>query len=151
MRGKQIHLRELTAVSAVRADACATLSFAWSEEVPLDLVMPSVLAFKEAGWVIVPREEAVHGTKVYLRPSGRLVLGTNRLTVRVAGDRTDEEARDLLRRQSFTVIDKLKFASNLYVVEAPPSHDSVDGAQLLANSRDVDFAEPELIEFLGHR
>jgi hypothetical protein len=151
IRGKQIHLQELTDVSAVRADAGATPPSLWSKEVPLDLVMPSVHAFEEAGWIIVPREEAAHGAKVYLRPNGRLVLGTNRLTVRVAGNRSDEEARNLLTRRDFKIIDKLKFASNLYVVEAPSSHDSVDGAQLLAGSGDVDFAEPEFIEFIGHR
>jgi hypothetical protein len=150
VRGKQVHLNEVLDVAAVKRAVDA------SESVPLEtiapeLAIPSIRAFEAAGWNIVPRKEAAAGAKIYLRPNGSATLGTNRLTVRVSPNWSDEEACDLLRRHGFTVVDKLKLASNLYVVTPPSGTDSLEAAQSLAAADEVVFAEPELIEVLGHR
>jgi Fervidolysin N-terminal prodomain len=150
VRGNEVKLQELVDLSAVRSDERGALPLA-----PLDSVGPEtarqVHAFQDAGWEFVPREQAAQGAKVYVRPGGGVALGTDRLTVRVASDRSAEEAAGLLDRHGFTVLDRLKFAPNLFVVRVPAGHDAVEAAQRLADSGEVEFAEPELIEYLPGR
>jgi hypothetical protein len=153
-RGKQVHLQELADLAAVRSDQAGdrpALAEAALEGVAPEAALPQVRAFENAGWAFVPRQQAADGAKVYLRPNGRVSLGTNRLTVRVAGKRTVEEAEDLLRRHGFTVLERLKFAPNLFVVAVPAGHDPVEAAERLAASGEVEFAEPELIEAVPGR
>jgi hypothetical protein len=154
VRGKQVRLQELTDLAAVRSERgtgrvkMATKALdAVAPEVPL----PQLRAFEDAGWAFVPRARAAGGAKVYLKSGGRVALGTNRLTVRVAGKRSEEEARELLARHGLTVVERLKFAPNLYVVEVPAGQDALEAAERLTASGDVEFAEPVLIEHLPGR
>jgi hypothetical protein len=154
VRGKSVHLQELTDLAAVRSERTAdrrALTASALEGIAPDVALPQVRAFEQAGWAFVPRQQAHDGAKVYLRPSGRVALGTNRLTVRVAGNRTDEEAQNVLGRHGVVVVDRLKFAPNLFVVAVPAGHDPVEAAERLVASGEVEFAEPELIEIIPGR
>jgi hypothetical protein len=154
VRGKSVRLRELTDLVAVRPQRSTDrpkLTAAALDAVAPEVPLPQVRAFEEAGWEFVPRERAADGAKVYLKSGGRVALGTNRLHVRVASERSDEEARALLARHGLTVVDRLKFAPNLYVVEVPAGQDALDMAGRLAASNEVEFAEPELIEIVPGR
>jgi hypothetical protein len=149
MRGKQIHLAEVADVTAVKAGDRRAAHGPASPDSDITLGMPGARAFENAGWTFVPRDQATGGSKVYLRPDGRMALGTNRLTVRVAGSHSDSDARELLGRRGFTVIAPLKLASNLFIVEPPSGQDAVEAAQSLAGTGEIEFAEPELIEIIG--
>ncbi len=155
VRGKEVHLQELADLAAVRSERAggrrALSAAALAGAAPEAALLP-MRAFENAGWAFVPRQQAADGAKVYLKPGGRLALGTNRLTVHVAGKRSDEEARDLLAHHGCTVIDRLKFAPNLFVVTVPAGDDPVEAAErLTALGGEIEFAEPELIEIIPGR
>ena len=153
-RGKQVHLQELTDLTAVRLErpeGRGTVSAPALESIVPEGTLPQVRAFEDAGWAFVSRLQATDGAKVYLKPSGRVALGTNRLTVRVVGRYSDVEAREMLSRQGFAVVDRLKLASNLFVVAVPAGHDAVEAAGRLTGSGEVEFAEPEFIEAISGR
>ena len=174
VRGKQVNLQELADVAAVRPDTARSapaaapagpaLLSARPEPPPPraarplamkgmapDAALPQVRALEAAGWVFVPRDDAAGGARVYLKPGGRVVLGTDRLSVRVDAGRSEEEARQLLSRHGLSVRERLKLAPNLFVVSVPPGEDPLDVAARLTASGDVVFAEPELIEVLPGR
>jgi hypothetical protein len=154
VRGKQVRLRELADLAAVRSERAgnrAALTGAALQGLAPEEALPQVRAFERAGWAFVPRQQAADGVKVYLEPSGRVALGTNRLTVRVAGKHSDEEVQGLLRRHGLTVLDRLKFAPNLYVVGVPAGDDALAAAERLLASGEVEFAEPEFIESISGR
>jgi hypothetical protein len=153
VRGKQVHLQELTDVVAVRSEPSADRRAppAALEGIAPEGALPQVRAFEQAGWAFVPRQQAHDGAKVYLKPGGGVALGTNRLTVRVIGKHSDQEARNVLSRNGLVVVDRLKFAPNLFVVAVPPGQDTVEAAARLVASAEVEFAEPELIEIIPGR
>ena len=147
VRGKQVKLQEIPDLAAVRSDSqrkvkavSAKMIEGISEE-----ALPSVRAFESAGWTFVPRGQAENGAKVYLEPSGRVTLGTDRLTVRVANG-CERDAEKSLEKLGVSVVERLKFAPNLFVVEVPAGQDAVQTAERLAANDAVEFAEPVLIE-----
>lgn len=150
-RGKQISLQELDEVAAVRSDERRPFPSVYLTDLGPQGALAQVRAFEDAGWSFVPRGQAVDGAKVYIKPSGRVALGTNRLTVRVSRDHSDAEAKDLLCRHGVSVVDQLKFAPNLFVVTVPAGHDPLEAAEDLAGSGGVEFAEPELVEVVPGR
>lgn len=153
VRGRQVYLRELADLAAVRsaqADSRSSTAGVLESLAP-EVDLPQVRAFEDAGWSFVARDKARDGATVYLRPNGRLALGTNRLTVRVTGTHSAEEAEAFLAQEGVQVIDRLKFASNLFVVEVPSGHHPLEAAANLTSSNEVEFAEPELIEIIPHR
>ena len=173
-RGKQVVLQELSDLVAVRskppragtaaasakgvsaagggaAAAKRTARPAAPPDAPPE-ALPQVRAFEDAGWSFVPRRQAGDGgARVYLKSGGRVALGTDRVSVRVAGDRSETEARDVLARHGFTVLDRLKFAPNLFVAAVPAGEDPLEAVARLAATGDVEFAEPELIELFTGR
>lgn len=154
MRGKQVRVRELADLVAVRAERKGqkpALTGPTLESLAPGLDLPQFRALEDAGWVFVQREHVGDGAPVYLRPSGRVALGTDRLTVRVTGSRSPQEAEEWLAEQGLEVLNRLKFASNLFVVRIPPGRDPMSEAERLLASRQVEFAEPEMIESLTGR
>ncbi len=151
MRGKKVQLDEVVGVAAVRGKGHAASDWGPLEQIAPELAIPSIRAFEAAGWSIVPRKAAIDGAKIYLRSNGRAALGTDRVTVRISENRSDQEGRNLLSSRGFTVVERLKLASNLYSVTIPPGIDCLEAAQSLATADDVEFAEPELIEVISHR
>jgi len=153
MRGTQVHLQEVVDLAAVRSASTGRPRVLTAAAV--GAIAPEaesqVRAFESAGWEFVPRHQAADGAKVYLKSGGRVALGTNRLTVRVAGECSDKEAAELLACHGFAVVDRLKFAPNLFVVEVASGRDAIEAAERLAASGEVEFAEPELIEVIPRR
>ena len=152
LRGKEVHLQEVTDFVAVRNEPTVKpLRFRTLESEVVDEALPQIRALRNAGWKFVPRQEAAEGAKVYLKSGGRVALGTNRLTVRVAGEHSLDEARELLQRRGLKILNQLKYASNLFSVAVPPGHDVLEESTRLATSGDFEFAEPELIEVVPGR
>jgi len=156
-RGKPVQVEEVGDLFAVRT-GLVTKSLgpeAVVKAVP-GLSKPAVDAFRDAGWEFVRSPEPPAGlpaAKLYVKSGGRPVLGTNRLTVKLTPDLTPADAEALLARHGGKVIDRLKFAPNLYqvAVNPPAGKDALDVASELTADPAVEFAEPEFVEVLSRR
>ncbi|MBM3456978.1 MAG: hypothetical protein FJX77_00365 [Armatimonadetes bacterium] len=160
-RNKRVSLRELTDLVALRPPgeqekrAAGRIPEAMAAEVP----EAQVRAFERAGWVFQERDardETPTGSSratVFVKPGGRLALGTNTLTVQLQGDPSDEEAAAILKPFGVELLQRLKFAPGLFraAVMDGARGDTVDLANELVETGIVRFAEPELIEGLGGR
>jgi hypothetical protein len=158
-RGKPVQVEEVGDLYAVRAGhitkARALDPDAVVKAVP-GLSKPALAAFRDAGWEFVRAPQPPAGaptTRLYVKAGGRPVLGTNRLTVKLAADVKPADAEALLARHGGTVIDRLTFAPNLYqvAVNPPAGKDALDVAGELTAEPAVEFAEPEFLEVLGRR
>lgn len=154
VRGKDIRLQELADVHAFHGEQSAENPTAppanIAQFIPEEAA-PQLHAFQDAGWNFqtndaVVKDGADSFAKVYLKSNGRMVLGTNRLSVRVSPQLSEQEARDLLERQGYTIREQLKFAPNLFIVSAPAGQDAVETASHLAALPRIEFAEPEFVE-----
>ncbi len=150
-RRKDIHVTELADFAAVPERRQETRDPVAPDGLLSVAPLPSVYAFRDAGWAFVPRAEADHGARVYLQPSGQVVIGTDRLTVRVGGPRTEAEAKAVLEKLGVRVVERLRLAPNLFIVAVPPGGDALEAAARLSDSGEVDFAEPEFIELISTR
>lgn len=179
-RGKQVSLRELTDLSAVRQGSVAALGSVHSftdksaamdssasavaagealSSLTREVPAPQVQAFEAAGWTFVPREQAevlpqdVPKARVFVRPGGRLALGTDTLTIKFQEDLTKEEADRRLASHGCRVLERLSFAPGLFRVQVtePSQVDAIEVANRLAQTEGYEIAEPELIEMMGHR
>lgn len=156
-RGRQVSLRELTDLIAVRSSGREGKS---SEETRADLIRevpdPQVHAFEAAGWVFVPRSQAlpqeIPRAKVFVRPGGRLALSTGILTVKFREDLTEEEADRHLAPFGCRVIERLRFAPGFFRAQVTePKGDVIDVANRLIESEVCEAVEPELIEIIASR
>jgi hypothetical protein len=160
-RNKTVQLRELTDVIARRKEDAAKRRGPKStipDDVAKEVPAPDLRAFEKAGWVLQerPAGEASKDpsvAKVFLKPGGRLALGTNVLSVQLPGDPSEEQAAELLRPFGCRVRERLTFAPGLFRVEVTDEAegDAVDVANQLIESGTALFAEPELIEMIGQR
>jgi hypothetical protein len=154
LRGREVQLQELEDLVAIRQDRTTQMHNQLVdsvEEIASDVVLPQVRAFEDAGWTFVPREQSADGARVYLKKTGRVALNTGRLTVRMAPALPADQAENFLSELGYKIVDRLKMAPNLFVVEVPTGHDPIDAADQLAKLNNVVFAEPELIEMLSNR
>ena len=156
-RGKPVQVEEVGDLFAVRTGYVtkALGPDAVVKAVP-GLSRPAVAAFHDAGWVFVRSPEPPAGlpaAKLYVKSGGRPVLGTNRLTVKLTPALKLADAEALFARHGGKVIDRLKFAPNLYqvAVDPPAGKDALDVAGELTAEPAVEFAEPEFLEVLGRR
>ena len=160
-RNKQVVLRELTDVVALREGAGSGPAPAAGPTLDLtahDVPAAQVRAFEDAGWVFRERPPSeppggVPQAKVFLKEDGRLVLGTNLLTVQFREDEPEEQANVLLQPYGCQVVERLRFAPGLFQVAVTDQArgDAVEMANQLAASGLVEFAEPQLIEEMGPR
>lgn len=166
-----MHIKESTDIVAIKAAPLTTdgrrgrkNAAGHRARTSLESVAPGVLpqevrAFEDAGWRFVKPEEAVqYGTgtvaaKVFVKPGGRLALGTDRLTVKLKGTDDTKIAQTILDRYGLRVLTALKFAPGLYQVgiDTSGTKDALDIADELMKSGVVEFAEPEFVEALGPR
>lgn len=154
VRGKPVHLHELTDIVAVRGDGKG-LSADQLDAVAPEVPLPQVRAFERAGWNFVDTTSAADvgpRAKVYVKKGGRLALDTGRLVVRVAGDSPDAKARELFAKYGLTVLGKVPIAPGLFQVAVDGgTRDAVEVAGELTDSGAVEFAEPEFLEYLDGR
>jgi hypothetical protein len=114
-------------------------------------------AFEDAGWQFhekpaEPPENAVQA-KVFIKPRRRLALSTNRLTVKLPDDPSEEQANAVLQPFGCRVEERFTFAPGLFqiILTDQAQGDSVEVANQLTDSGSVEFAEPVLIEAIGGR
>ncbi|WP_330352017.1 S8 family serine peptidase [Streptomyces chartreusis] len=122
-------------------------------------------AFARANWIFVrptpqTREafttgEEIPGTEatgnVIRRSNGRIGIATDALTVQLQPTFSEEEAERELESVGLTVVNKLRFAENLYEVRATASHDALAASVDLYDNDHFVFAEPSLIEHVPGR
>ena len=161
-RKKQVRLRELTDVVALRGEGDERKAQPEKRGVP-EAIHPEVpaaqvRAFEDAGWTFQQRSagavpEAAAQAKVFVKEGGRLALGTNQLTVKFPEDVSEERANELLRPYGGEVAQRLTFAPGLFQVAVTDQGrgDLLDVANQLEESGLVEFAEPVLIEQSGGR
>jgi hypothetical protein len=174
-RGRRVHLRELTDWVALRppqgkvprteSDAGPTLpgrdlsATDLLDRAETEVPLSQIRAFGDAGWTFVPRASAdgldgnVRSAKVYIDPSGRLLLCADTLTVRFRDDISMKRADDFLKDYGCRVLEKLGLAPGLFrlALTEDARGDALDVAEELQQSPTIDFAEPEFIERLGAR
>lgn len=159
-RNKKIKLKEvpnLYALHGERTEGSSARSNI-TEDVAGNLPPSDLRAFENAGWVFHEGEsqaipQDAQYARVFLTKNGGLALGTNMLTVQFHGDPSEEDANALLEPYGSHVVQRLTFAPGLYqvAVDDPGQGDSLDVGNKLLSSGSVKFAEPVLIESMGHR
>lgn len=121
-------------------------------------------AFSNAGWIFTsPTNEALrevssrenteyesHG-KVYKNKSGKLLIGTARVTVKLDPSMDEAKARNMVESQGYRVIHSLKFAPNLFEIEVNESEDSIEVANHLNSNEQVVYAEPQFLSHVSQR
>ncbi len=172
IRGKLVTVEEIPGVAAVKLELSDDADSAAREredalralggEAPVEIPPTEREAFTRTGWVFVPPPApesldrpggvpASHVGPVFREPNGHILIGTDRLTVKLNPGLSSDEARALLRRQGLRVVRELRFATNAYEIRVP-SGDFLDLAVELQQRRDeYEYAEPEMIEHMGRR
>lgn len=170
-RGRTIRLLKPDGVVALRDDrpaAGGTRSVAALDSATVDTAAESavgslpaddVAAFRSAGWTFVAptaaRSTRAAGTtaEVLIEPSGRLVLATDRLTLKVKGPQGPEEDAARLAAAGVEVVAPLRFAPGLYQCRVTPGRgaDVFEVSERLLAAGLVEFAEPDLIGAIGPR
>ena len=153
LRNKKLELQELVDLAAVRSksDAPSKSQKSVIQLLSSEAALPEVRLFEDAGWSFVPRQQASDGARVYLKPDGRVALGTNRLTIRVGDGQSEQEAAELLAQNGLVVEERLKFAPNMFVVSVPNERHPLEEATRLLRIGEIQFAEPEFLEALSGR
>jgi thermitase len=168
MRGKRMEIDELDQVLAVKqkdhagAQDQALQTFGETAQLHSDGERE---AFEQAGWVFVqPADDLLRAfeahtpvrgaeavQRVFVQPSGRMMLGTDRLSVRLRPDLSEQDARAALDAQGLEVLGRLKFAPNLFEVRTAPGTDFLQASVDLSQRPEFLFAEPQFLEHLPGR
>ncbi|HSJ48092.1 MAG TPA: S8 family serine peptidase [Gammaproteobacteria bacterium] len=171
VRGKHVTLEELEGVVAImpvargRAAEEVARDFGRMAKAPADVDENEWRAFATAGWVLVrPSAEvsralearaAVDGAeavqRVFRHPSGRILLDTGRLSIRLRATLSEDQARAALEAADLDVVNRLKFAPNLFEVRVRPGRDALQASLELAGQGDFEYAEPQFIEHIPER
>ncbi|MEX2264199.1 MAG: S8 family serine peptidase [Bryobacteraceae bacterium] len=172
MRGKRIAIEELEGIVAVKPKEVGAareyIQRAFGEIAEARAVMAEEAkweAFAKAGWVLVrPNAElsralesrtvpagAESVQRIFRHPSGRIYLGSDRLSVRLRAGLTEVQARAVLDNAGLDIIRRLKFAPNLYEIRVRPGRDFLEASAALSGSSDFEYAEPLFIEHIPGR
>lgn len=121
--------------------------------------------FNKADWLFVhpsselsqavERKEIPSGTtfvgRIFRNPRGRIMIGTDRLIVKLKKDIPDNEVQSILKENNFQVIRQLKFAINLFEVKVDINQDPLDISVKLHEDSSFIIAEPQMIEHIPPR
>ncbi|MEO8596722.1 MAG: S8 family serine peptidase [Candidatus Solibacter sp.] len=171
MRGKRVEIEELDGLAAVKPVRTAAtgkgyvLSMGERTAAPEGVDEAGWNAFTRAGWVFVRPEPAiahalqthtpVRGAeavqKVFRHPSGRIFLGSDRLSVRLRASLGEEQATKVLRDNGLEVVNRLKFAPNLFEARVTAGRDFLDASVELSEDPDFEYAEPQFVEHIPGR
>ncbi|MGH8602670.1 MAG: S8 family serine peptidase, partial [Gammaproteobacteria bacterium] len=172
LRGKRVEIEELEGIVAilpkVRGMPKKDISRAFGKiaEAPEDAREESQWrAFGNAGWVFVrptaevsraleshsPMKDTEAIQRVFRHPSGRIFLGTDRLSVRLRADMSEQQVRAALDAAGLEIIRRLNFAPNLYEVRTKPEKDFLQASLDLSSNPDFIYAEPQFIEHIPGR
>lgn len=172
IRGNPVTVEEIPAVVGVKLELSADERVAERQrEAALDALGGEVSvamseiernAFFRAGWVFVrpPARgmmglpagvQASHIGRVFRRPRGRILIGTDRLAVKLHPGLSPAEAMRLLVEGGLEVVRQVRFAPNSYEVAVPAERDFLDVALQLHERNEFVYAEPEMIQHVGQR
>lgn len=126
---------------------------------------PDWQAFENAGWIFVRPNDAVQraldtrdrvdnaeaAQRVFQHPNGRTLLGTDRLSVKLRAEMSEDEVRAALDAENLEIVNQLKFAPNLYEVRVKGDRDFLQTSLELAENSDFLYAEPQFIEHIPQR
>lgn len=173
VRDKSFTVDELPDLAAARVPAAAVddarrQGVVWQgevyepaaeDEVPLADRAP----LEAAGWVLLSPTGRAAAAKSPSLPeplamgrlyrdseSGELMINAGRLTVRLDEGLDAEAARKALDRYGLVVKRELRFAPNLFEVEAQ-GRPALEAANDAVGDKDYRYAEPQMIKKLGHR
>lgn len=124
--------------------------------------LDDALAFEKRGWIFLlapaadwPRlhgaEEGLFVARVFLDPSGRLMLAPGGLTVKLRPDFPVNEAKSFFENADVEIVRQLRFGRNLFEVRARRAVDAFDLSERLTADADVEYAEPKLLEHIESR
>lgn len=179
IRDRKITVDEITDVVAVKLEAkpegdlkevakcfgqLATVQTD-EKEAAVDIADEELDAFTHAGWIFVhPSEEvalaastrtapagATYVGRVFRESNGRVLIGTDRLTVRLKPEISEKEAKSRLENEGLEILRQLKFAPNLFEVRVVSDKDPLDVAVKLHENPDFLYAEPQMIEHIPGR
>jgi subtilisin family serine protease len=170
VRGERKTVEEIDDVVAVKmtADERETAEEALGPEARVaDAGIPTdaLEAFRNAAWVFVePSAEAERALedpaavdyadtagKLVKRPNGRFGIVTRRLTVQLREDLSEKQAEQALADHGLRVLNRLRFAPNLFEVDTTAHRDALDASVELARDPGFVLAEPSLVEHLPVR
>src|SRR3712207_728263 len=91
-------------------------------------------AFQNAGWMFVrpsadvdrslrsrsPIENIEAVQRVFRHPNGRILLGTDLLSVRLRNEMSEHQAKAVLQEEDLEIVRQLRFAPNLFEVRTRP-------------------------------
>ncbi len=172
LRGERIELEEQETFVAIKLQSRRMLpseiADAFGEVAPHQRVIPETAgwaAFSRAGWILVHPNTLVTRAldtrtglkgatsiqRIFLDQSGRLYLGSDRLTVRLRAGVERHNALALLDSAGLSVVHELRFALGLFQVRVKPGKDFLDLAQALADNAEFSYAEPHFLEYIPPR
>jgi subtilisin family serine protease len=97
------------------------------------------------------REVSSNVGKVFRRQDGQLVIGSDRLTVKLVPDMSVDEARAQLEKAGLEVLRQLKFAPNLFETRVVSGQDPIELANALQESAVTVYSEPVMVEHVDQR
>ncbi len=89
--------------------------------------------------------------RVFRHPSGRIYLGSNRLTVKLRADLPESNVNAKLAAAGLETVRRLGFAPNLFEVKVAAGRDFLDVSMALGSDKDFVYAEPQFIEHIPGR
>lgn len=179
IRGKVVSVEELENVRAVKPafktnesfrniennlDGSAKVLFKNMQE-ELPVAKDQLKSYSDAGWVFVKPSETnvikldnrafaapdiVQSNKVYSDPRGNVVIGSNKINVKLAPEMSIADVENFLKENSLTLVRAHGFAPNLFEVETKAA-DVIDVVNRLTSSHRVVYAEPQMITHLPNR
>ncbi|MFF0991398.1 S8 family peptidase [Kocuria nitroreducens] len=167
-RGERRTLEEVEGIIPVRSAGSSAVRHALGTEVGADeLGLPgeSVEAFRRADWHFVrstpetsrfPGGRAGEGPvqeagKLVRRRDGRVAIVTRRLVVQLQEDIPEDEADGVLADLNLELVGRLRFAPNLFEVDATAYPDALEASVALHDEPRVKIAEPSFQEHIPGR
>jgi thermitase len=89
--------------------------------------------------------------RLFRRDNGALAIGTNRLTVQLDTQLSEDQCRAALSEKGLELVRKLGFGTNLYEVLARTHRDSIEASETLQGDPRFVLAEPVFLEHVDRR
>lgn len=176
VRGKRVELEEIEGVAAVKTEAelarrmsseDLSRAFGARAEPPRGgTEKKDWEAFQNAGWMFVrpsadvdrslrsrsPIENIEAVQRVFRHPNGRILLGTDLLSIRLRNEMSEDQAKAILQEEGLEIVRQLRFAPNLFEVRTRPGRrDSLQVSLDLSSNPNIVYAEPQFIEHIPPR